>query len=84
MLGDGSVSFKYNFSAQTRRHEVRGRFLQVVFDSAKQMLSHERIPQVLAVMATAGLYDDSGPWLFTSGLPRGNPYAPDSAEPRTS
>ena len=26
-------------------------------------------PSVLAVMATAGLYDDSGKWLFTTGLP---------------
>jgi glutaminase len=35
----------------------------------KQVLSQEHIPQVLAVMATAGLYDDSGKWLFTTGLP---------------
>jgi glutaminase len=35
----------------------------------KQVLSHEHIPQVLAVMATAGLYDDSGQWLFATGLP---------------
>lgn len=27
------------------------------------------IPGVLAVMATAGLYDDSGKWLFQTGLP---------------
>ena len=26
-------------------------------------------PEVLAVMATAGLYDDSGKWLFRTGLP---------------
>lgn len=35
----------------------------------KQLLSPEHIPQVLAVMATAGLYDDSGKWLFATGLP---------------
>jgi len=27
------------------------------------------VPKVLAVMATAGLYDDSGKWLFRTGLP---------------
>ena len=27
------------------------------------------MPQVLAVMATAGLYDDSGKWLYRTGLP---------------
>jgi glutaminase len=35
----------------------------------KQLLNHQHVPQVLAVMATAGLYDDSGKWLFFSGLP---------------
>jgi glutaminase len=35
----------------------------------KQVLSPEHVPEVLAVMATAGLYDDSGKWLFASGLP---------------
>jgi len=29
----------------------------------------DHVPQVLAVMATAGLYDDSGRWLYTTGLP---------------
>jgi glutaminase len=38
-------------------------------------VTHERIidakhvPSVLAVMATAGLYDDSGKWLYATGLP---------------
>jgi len=27
------------------------------------------VPDVLAVMATAGMYDDSGKWLYTTGLP---------------
>ena len=29
----------------------------------------KHIPGILAVMSTAGLYDDSGKWLFTTGLP---------------
>ncbi len=37
--------------------------------SGKQLLNGEYVPEVLAVMATAGLYDDSGKWLFTTGLP---------------
>jgi len=35
----------------------------------KQVLKAEYVPQVLAVMATAGLYDDSGKWLYRTGLP---------------
>ncbi|HEY7393303.1 MAG TPA: glutaminase A [Gemmatimonadaceae bacterium] len=35
----------------------------------KRMLDAKHIPGVLAVMATAGLYDDSGQWLFWTGLP---------------
>ncbi len=35
----------------------------------KQVLRAELVPEVLAVMATAGLYDDSGKWLFATGLP---------------
>ncbi len=37
--------------------------------TAKQVMSTENVPEVLAVMATAGLYDDSGQWLFRTGLP---------------
>jgi glutaminase len=37
--------------------------------TGKQVLESEHVPEVLAVMATAGLYDDSGKWLFTTGLP---------------
>jgi glutaminase len=29
----------------------------------------EHVPNILAVMATAGLYDDSGIWLYNVGLP---------------
>jgi glutaminase len=35
----------------------------------KQVLEPEYVPRVLAVMSTAGLYDDSGKWLFMTGLP---------------
>ena len=35
----------------------------------KQVIDVQARPAVLAVMATAGLYDDSGKWLFATGLP---------------
>ena len=35
----------------------------------KQVLDPKHVPGILAVMATAGLYDDSGKWLFHTGLP---------------
>ncbi len=35
----------------------------------KQCLKTEYVPEVLAVMATAGMYDDSGKWLYATGLP---------------
>ncbi|HEX6749533.1 MAG TPA: glutaminase A [Longimicrobium sp.] len=35
----------------------------------KQVMDPAQVPNVLAVMATAGLYDDSGKWLYTTGLP---------------
>ena len=35
----------------------------------KQVMNAANVPGVLAVMATAGLYDDSGKWLFRTGLP---------------
>jgi glutaminase len=34
-----------------------------------QAMKSENVPEVLAVMATAGLYDDSGKWLYHTGLP---------------
>jgi glutaminase len=37
--------------------------------TGKQVISPEHVPGILAVMATAGLYDDSGKWLYTTGLP---------------
>jgi glutaminase len=35
----------------------------------KSLIKAEYVPKVLAVMATAGLYDDSGKWLYRTGLP---------------
>ncbi len=35
----------------------------------KQVMDAAKVPGVLAVMATAGLYDDSGKWLYLTGLP---------------
>jgi glutaminase len=35
----------------------------------KSLIKPEYVPKVLAVMATAGLYDDSGKWLYRTGLP---------------
>ncbi len=37
--------------------------------TGKQVTKAENVPEVLAVMATAGLYDDSGKWLYHTGLP---------------
>jgi len=35
----------------------------------QRVLDAKHVPSVLAVMATAGLYDDSGKWLYATGLP---------------
>lgn len=37
--------------------------------TGKAVLDAKYVPNVLAVMATAGLYDDSGKWLYRTGLP---------------
>lgn len=37
--------------------------------TGKQVMKSQNVPEVLAVMATAGLYDDSGKWLYHTGLP---------------
>ncbi len=37
--------------------------------TGKVLMNDENVPEVLAVMATAGLYDDAGKWLFKTGLP---------------
>ncbi len=35
----------------------------------KQVLPAKDVPELLAVMATAGFYDESGDWMYTAGLP---------------
>ena len=37
--------------------------------TGKDVMDAAKVPGVLAVMATAGLYDDSGKWLYATGLP---------------
>ena len=37
--------------------------------TGKQVMKADNVPEVLAVMATAGLYDDTGKWLYRTGLP---------------
>jgi glutaminase len=37
--------------------------------TGKQVMRTENVPELLAIMATAGLYDDSGKWLYATGLP---------------
>ncbi|HEX5044110.1 MAG TPA: glutaminase, partial [Candidatus Polarisedimenticolaceae bacterium] len=37
--------------------------------TGQQVMKAENVPEVLAVMATAGLYDDTGKWLYHTGLP---------------
>lgn len=37
--------------------------------NGKQLLNANYVPQVLAEMAIAGLYDGSGKWLYTVGIP---------------
>jgi glutaminase len=37
--------------------------------TGKVVMDANKVPGVLAVMATAGLYDDTGKWLYATGLP---------------
>jgi glutaminase len=37
--------------------------------TGRTVMKAENVPEVLAVMATAGLYDDAGKWLYHTGLP---------------
>jgi glutaminase len=37
--------------------------------SGKQVIDSRHVPGILAIMATAGLYESSGQWLFHTGLP---------------
>jgi glutaminase len=35
----------------------------------RRLLPAEHVPELLAIMATAGFYDESGEWMFNAGLP---------------
>jgi glutaminase len=35
----------------------------------KRVMNANDVPELLAVMATAGFYDESGEWMYTAGLP---------------
>jgi glutaminase len=37
--------------------------------TGKRLLQAEHVPELLAIMATAGFYDESGEWMFSAGLP---------------
>jgi len=37
--------------------------------TGRQVVDARHVPAILAVMATAGLYDNSGEWLYATGLP---------------
>ncbi len=37
--------------------------------TGRQVMKTENVPGVLAVMATAGLHDNPGKWLYATGLP---------------
>jgi glutaminase len=37
--------------------------------TGKAVMDADKVPGILAIMATAGLYDDSGKWLYKTGLP---------------
>jgi glutaminase len=37
--------------------------------TGRRMMSAEDVPELLAIMATAGFYDESGEWMYSAGLP---------------
>jgi len=37
--------------------------------TGKRLLNQEDVPELLAIMLTAGFYDESGQWSYTAGLP---------------
>jgi glutaminase len=37
--------------------------------TGKRLLAKEHVPELLAIMATAGFYDESGEWMYSAGLP---------------
>jgi glutaminase len=37
--------------------------------TGKRVMPAEHVPELLALMATAGFYDESGEWMYSAGLP---------------
>jgi glutaminase len=37
--------------------------------SNERVMPAEHVPELLAIMATAGFYNESGEWMYTTGLP---------------
>jgi glutaminase len=37
--------------------------------TGRRLMPAEHVPELLAIMATAGFYDESGEWMFSAGLP---------------
>jgi len=37
--------------------------------TGKRLLLKEHVPELLAIMATSGFYDESGEWMYSAGLP---------------
>lgn len=37
--------------------------------TGKRLINAEDVPELLAIMATAGFYDESGEWMYRAGLP---------------
>jgi glutaminase len=37
--------------------------------TGKRLMPQEHVPELLAIMATAGFYDESGEWMYSAGLP---------------
>jgi glutaminase len=38
-------------------------------ETNRRVLPAEHVPELLAIMATAGFYDESGEWMYNAGLP---------------
>jgi glutaminase len=63
----GSLMYAYGYILATMAATLANGGKNPV--SKKQVMKNANVPRVLAVMATAGLYDDSGKWLYRTGLP---------------
>ena len=38
-------------------------------ETGKRLIPQSHVPELLAIMATAGFYDESGEWMYSAGLP---------------